>query len=192
MVEPQEELHPRNMVVDRVYLEDAGSGAGSTPWSPGYRWQWGHPRSCQEPSDAGSQAWVAFGELAMEAGQEQNASFGARRDRRTAAAATPLFQRDSAPAKPCPAWDSHQHQLPGTATTLHGHVGTNADPSSRIAAVTVRMGACPSENHDLNFTRSIISCHRWETEAVTSGRNTSKTPRDSKMLWKAPGGLFHH
>lgn len=26
--------------------------AGSTPWSPAHRWQWGHPRS--------SQAWVAL------------------------------------------------------------------------------------------------------------------------------------
>lgn len=101
----------------RCILEGAGgSGAGSTSWSPDYRWQWGHPRSCQEPSDAGSQAWVALGELATDTGQQQNASFRARQDRHTAAAATPLFQGDMAPAKPCPVQDSHWHQFLSTGS----------------------------------------------------------------------------
>jgi len=79
---------------------------------------------------------VTLGELATEAGQQQNAFFGAGRHGHAAAATTPPFQRDPAPAKPCPGQD--RHLLPGAATTLHGRAGTSADPSSRIAAVTVR------------------------------------------------------
>lgn len=126
MVEPREELHPGKMVgaVDRqgVFRGSWCLRCWQPTLVPRLQVAAGHPRSCQEPSDAR----LALGELATEAVQQENASFRARWDNHTAAATTPPFQRDPAPAKPCPVQDSHRHRS-STATSLHSHVGTNAD-----------------------------------------------------------------
>lgn len=39
-----------------------------------------------------------------------------------------------------------------------------------------------------DLTRSLVSFHRWGAEAVTSGRSTTKPPRDSESLTKPQEG----